>query len=244
MTRPTRPPSSGRAAIAAALGLLLFLAVLADTALRGPVTAHVEALNDAVAAWGDNGFPIHPVGRVASMFGDFMVLVPVLAVAVGLSAWSRRWWHVAAIVATSLTAPGIVLVLQPVLSPLNRPMPRLDPYLVPDTNSPLREAGEHLFPSGHLVEATVGWGLLAFVALPAVLAAHAVHPQRAQLLQRLGIGLWVLGILVTAAGRILRQAHGYNDVLAGFGLGCAILFTTVWIVQRFLPQKVAQQDRP
>jgi len=233
--KPPQARAQSRRLMASGLGLALLLVMLADTALRGPLTAHVEAVNAAVVAWGDAGFPIHPVGRVLSMLGDFMVLVPVLAVAVGICAWRRQWGRVAAIVVTSLAAPGIVRLLQPALSPLNRPMPGLDPYLVPDTDSPLRVAGEHLFPSGHLVEATVGWGLLAFVAIPVLVAARGMPPSRARLLHRVAIATWAAAIVLTAAGRMLRQAHGYNDVLAGWGLGCAILFAALWAVERFLP---------
>ena len=228
----------------AGAGAALFGIVLADTLARGPLTSKLETVNGWVGSLRDQGVPVHPVGRVLSDVGDYLVLLPLLFLAVGALFWVKAWRRALATALSAAIAPGLVLITQPVLTPLNRPMSGLDPLLVPDTASRPRMGGEHLFPSGHLVEATLDWGLVAFVALPVVLDALPITPAARFAWRRVGIVAWVLGFTLTAAGRILRQAHGYNDVLAGFGIGLALLFATTWLVRLLWPDEVVPRNLP
>ncbi|MCA1819727.1 MAG: phosphatase PAP2 family protein [Halobacteriales archaeon] len=224
-----RDPATRPAALAAAAAAA-FALVLLDTALRGPMSAALDPLNAVVSSWRDGGLPVHAVGRELSKVGDFIVLFPILALAVGLAVGARAWRHAVGIAVAALCGPGAVALLQPVLTPLNRPMAGLDPLLIPDTDSPPRVAGGHLFPSGHLTEAALDWGLLLFVAVPLAAAAYGASARTRGNLRRVSVAAWVLAALLTAAGRILRQAHGANDVLAGWLLGCALLGTALWLL--------------
>lgn len=216
----------------AAWALAAFAVVTVDTLLRGPLSSGVQAANDAVARSMTSGFPAHAIGRELSKLGDFVVLVPVLALAAGLLVGARRYRTAAALLGAALLGPLCVGLLQPALSPLNRPIEGLDPSLIPDTQGPARQGGEHLFPSGHATEAALGWGLFLFLAVP---TAVPVRGGRAARRLRLGLALaWTAVVALAALGRILRQAHGYNDVLAGWALGGALVAAAVWAVRRFV----------
>jgi membrane-associated phospholipid phosphatase len=208
-----------------------FTVVVMDTAWRGPMTWGLDPVNDGVAGLRDAGWPVLVVGRWLSALGEYAVCLGMLAVTVLATFLMRRFPTAWAAVATS----GVSLLFhwgsQRVLTGLNRPMPRLDPYLVPDTDSPLREAGMHLFPSGHVFIATVGWGMLCLLAVPLALQQFKASPRAMAMGRRAGIVLWVTMSAAVGIGRILRQAHGYNDVLAGAAAGCAFLFAGLWLAR-------------
>jgi membrane-associated phospholipid phosphatase len=242
------PEATRLAARASLAGAGLFLAVLADTLLRGPLSWGLQGANDAVSRWRDAGVPVHEAGTALSLLGDWRVLIPVLCTAAGALLALRAWRRALAFVVVGALTPLFVGLLHHVLTPLNVPVHGLDPFLVPDIPSPPRKGGEHLFPSGHVVNTAVAWGFLAFGALPPVLEAWHVRAA-AQRRARLAAAVaWAVVCLLAGAGRLLRQAHAYNDVLAGLGLGAFVLFGTLWAAGRWLndarPPNGAERARP
>jgi len=216
----------------AVAGSGLYLLILLDTVVRGPLTAGVVAVNDQVIAWDGAGYPVIDWGRELSKVGDFWLGWATVLAAAGSLFAVKAWRRALGVLATAALAPATVAAMHPLLLGLNRPIPGLSERLVPDTDSRLRVGGEHLFPSGHVVEATLDWGLLLLVALPVLFHVWGVaQPLRRRLLAG-GVAVWALACAVTGVGRILRQAHGYNDVVAGWGWGVALLFGGWWAMER------------
>lgn len=213
-------------------GLAAFALVAADTWLRGPLSAGVVGMNDLVVAWNAQGLPVHPVGWALSQLGDFLIGIPVIVLALSMCLRAKAWGRAIAILGMAAAGPGVVFVTQQWLTGKNRPIIGLDPILIPDTNtSPPRIAGMHLFPSGHSLEAVLDWGLLAMVAVPIFTAFLEFDAKSARRWHRVAIVAWLLAALLTGIGRTLRQAHGYNDIVAGWVLGFAILFGGLWGIE-------------
>lgn len=83
------------------------------------------------------------------------------------------------------------------------------------------------FPSGHLANAVLVWGLLAWLA-----AQHAaVVPRR--LVAALGI-LRVAGPVLVLIGMTLLDYHWLSDFLAGAALGVVLLWIVTWPIERDL----------
>ncbi len=226
-----RAAPTSRYGLFALVALAAFIVISVDTAWRGPISSGVVGVNDVVAQWQARGLPVHPVGWALSQLGDFVVGIPILLLAAALCFWARAWIRALALLGIAGVAPGLVSVLQGWLTGKNRPIPNLDPMLIPDAeNSPVRVGGAHLFPSGHSLEAVVDWGLLALLAVPVFLVYLKRSPVSSRRWRRFAIAGWLLAAVLTGIGRILRQAHGYNDVLAGWSLGLALLFAGLWMV--------------
>ena len=88
----------------------------------------------------------------------------------------------------------------------------------------------YAFPSGHTTAATFVLGALLFVLLPALERADTwTHSKRASAGAELGGSrpwLWASGAGLTAAGRVLADAHWLTDVLAGGCLGVCLVAAT------------------
>lgn len=87
--------------------------------------------------------------------------------------------------------------------------------------------GHHTFsfPSGHTFAATVLVGALLFIVLEKM-----VPLGRQKISKRLKVIIWCLGILSTAAGRVLSDAHWISDTFAGAACGCAYLVFIQFII--------------
>lgn len=240
-TAPSTPPTEShgfprRPGLIALVAAALFVVVVLDTVWRGPLTWGLDGVNDGVSGLRDAGWPVHEAGRWMSVLGEYVLCGAFLAATVLAAIVARRPATAWAVAATWAASMLFHWGSQRLLSHLNVPMERLDPYLVPDAHDTLRVAGEHLFPSGHTFIATVGWGMLGFVAIPLALQWLHAPAGTISLARRAGIVQWILMVTAVGVGRILRQAHGYNDVLAGVAAGCALLFGGLWLANSLEPR--------
>ena len=89
-------------------------------------------------------------------------------------------------------------------------------------------SGGMAYPSGHISNALVTWGLLAYIIFR--------YTQRAPFE---GLRLYWLEALITISvglASLLRNTHWVSDLLGGLFLGGAILVLVV-AVDRFIPSK-------
>jgi membrane-associated phospholipid phosphatase len=204
--------AAGAAALAA-VGVTAFVALLVavqrDTGLASfdpQVTQDVVAMRTPV---GD------ALAQVVTFLGGGLWLTAVTVAAVGiliLHGERLRAWIV--VVAMIPSAAGTVLIKLLV----SRPRP----------GAPVEIGGPETsfsFPSGHTLNSTVCYGIIAVVSLP-LLRSVAL---------RIALGS-VAGLVVLAVGssRVYLAHHWATDVLAGWSLGLgilalAVIVTVLWV---------------
>jgi len=206
-----RDPAAWVAA-ASALGFLVLALVVNGqgfVAFDQPVIAAVQGLPIPSGAW------------EAITAAGGILLVPI---GVALVAWLllRRQYRLALIVAVALI--GASLFTEVVKQIVERPRPPGQPVVF---------APGYSFPSGHTLNGTVTYGLVAFVAWRSSLPRGA----------RIAI-VAALVALIAAVGlsRIALGVHYPSDVLAGWLAGTAIV--TAAIVVTHLWGGVTSVDRP
>lgn len=147
--------------------------------------------------------------RSASWPGGTAVGIGLAFLAACLLAWCWQRRAAGVTLMASLASALVVVALKQLTS-RDRPLPLL---------------ADGSFPSGHTASATVTWGLLALVVLPALTRSW---PQLRGVIP-LAVGLW-LG-LATAVGlaRVLGGAHWPTDVLAGWAWAGAVLALAVHV---------------
>ena len=123
--------------------------------------------------------------------GDLLVRVAILAVAIGIFAWLRRWRDALAVLMTALMAAGLTDAAKAFFA---RPRPAIHPYI--------GEFSNYSFPSGH-----------ASNTMALLLAIGLVSRSRALTVLALMLGLAV-GI-----SRVMLDVHWPSDVLGGWLLG-------------------------
>lgn len=136
------------------------------------------------------------VARVATDLGSLPVMLPLLAVAVGLLVWRRRPFDLGVLViGFAIAYAGVHLAK----AGIDRPRPP----------RPLDSTSGSAFPSGHAAYAT------AYVAM-AVVAARALPGTASR------AALVLAAIAVAAAiglTRVYLRAHYWSDVVGGWALG-------------------------
>ncbi|MFF8544311.1 phosphatase PAP2 family protein [Streptomyces werraensis] len=190
-------------AVPLALFVLITWQVLAD----GPLLGLDARLSDAL---------VHPdrASELLSDLGNVQVAVPVLAVALAVTAWRLRatgmdrWWLPPA-------AGAAAMALVPVLvAPLKAWTDRPGTPAVPPATG--------YFPSGHTATAMVAYGTATLLLLP-LLGAPAVR--------RGLLTLCALLVLGASYGLVRRGYHWPLDVVGSWCLG-AMLLTGVVLVSR------------
>ena len=195
MTTPrgvARDPAVVLAVACAALFILLALVVNGHghTFLDEPVTSFVTSLPVPTDAW---AFLTSLGGRILIPLG--FVLVAGLALA-------RRWREAVVVGGALLLAVGLTEVVKLAVA---RPRP---------PGEALADASGYSFPSGHTLNSTVTYGLIALVAWRSSL------PRSARLVVVAALAALVLLI---GASRIALGVHYPSDVLAGLLAGTAIV---------------------
>ncbi|GAA1731859.1 phosphatase PAP2 family protein [Streptomyces yatensis] len=204
------PPSAPRAPFFTPRALLTALALLALLALctwqiaaHGPLRTYDERLGRAIAG---SAFP-SPVAEFLADLGNTAVAVPILAVALGWTAWCARrtgeprWWLPPLAAAVAMAAVPALVV--PFKALIDRPGPP----------GPL--AGETgFFPSGHAATAAVAYGAAALLLHP------LLHPR---LRRPLLVAVAVLNLAV-AAGLVRRGYHWPLDTVASWCLSGLLLW--------------------
>ncbi|CAL9404082.1 phosphatase PAP2 family protein [Streptomyces werraensis] len=190
-------------AVPLALFALITWQVLAD----GPLLGLDARLSDAL---------VHPdrASELLSDLGNVQVAVPVLAVALAVTAWRLRatgmdrWWLPPA-------AGAAAMALVPVLvAPLKAWTDRPGTPAVPPATG--------YFPSGHTATAMVAYGTATLLLLP-LLGSPAVR--------RGLLALCALLVLGASYGLVRRGYHWPLDVVGSWCLG-AMLLTGVVLVSR------------
>jgi len=199
---PNRDPWSW-VAVACALGFLA-LAVIVNG--QGSVAFDQPAI-DAV-----QGLPIASGTWEAITAAGGVILIPI---GVALVAWLllKRQYRLALVVAVALI--GGTLFTEAVKQLVERPRPPGQPVVL---------APGYSFPSGHTLNGTVTYGLVAFVVWRSALPLAA---------RRAIVGGLVALIAAIGLSRIALGVHYPSDVLAGWLAGTAIVATVV-VVARVL----------
>ncbi|MGW4926207.1 phosphatase PAP2 family protein [Streptomyces parvulus] len=210
---PLRSPSA-----LLGLPLLLFALITWQVLADGPLVGADERLSRAL---------VRPdrFSELLSDLGNVQVAVPVLAVALGYTAWhgrsrgADRWW-------LPPLAGALAMALVPALvAPLKAWTDRPGTPAVPPAVG--------YYPSGHTATAVVAYGtatllLFGVVRSPAVRRASAV--------------LCALLVLGTSYGLVRRGYHWPLDVAASWCLG-ALLLAGVWWSVRRTPGAVSRSTR-
>lgn len=208
-------------ALGSGLGFLLLAALvvrLGGLRFDESLAAAVRALPIPVAFWEACTF----------LGGD--VLIPVGTVLVLATLASRRY-RLAVILAVALI--GASLLTETVKVIVARPRPP-DPLVVADGYS---------FPSGHTLDSTVTYGLLALAAWRAGLGRS---------IRRLAVAAGLAIPFLVGLSRIALGVHWPSDVLAGWLAGTALVAAAAMLItltaamerQRGLREAVAQPRSP
>ena len=182
--------------------------ILTDQVVRsGPLLRIDDGVADRVRAWmaGQPAALVWAVRRVSDLGKP--VFLTLLAGAATLYLLHRDRVRLAVFVVTTSIVGGLVNSAVKVL--VDRPRP--------DAASALAEAASKSFPSGHTMSATVVYGALLLVVLPAV-------PRRGRRWAVAGTAALVLAV---AASRVALGVHFLSDVVGGLLLGLAWLAASV-----------------
>jgi undecaprenyl-diphosphatase len=205
---PGRPRRRLAALATVPVAALLFAILLILVRLRW---APLESVDHGAASRtnrlvaGDH--PVVTVVKAVTWLGSDVALVAVIAAAVVYLVIRKRWR-----LAVYLLAAGAgALVLNPVLKTL---VGRLRPVVA----HPIAYGTGDSFPSGHTMSATICYGAVLLVFLPAA---------RGRLRTAL---ITVIAVVVVLVGisRILLGVHYLSDVIAGWAIGIAWLGVTAF----------------
>lgn len=158
---------------------------------------------------------LNAVAQVVTFFGSEFWLAAVTVIAAGILFIRAERFRAAVVIVSMATSAASTVVIKLVV---NRPRPgALIELGAPEAS--------FSFPSGHTLNSTVCYGIVALMVLPLLKSRGA----------RITIGAAV-GILIIAVGssRLYLGYHWATDVLAGWTLGLGILglaitAATVWM---------------
>jgi undecaprenyl-diphosphatase len=157
----------------------------------------------------------HPGNHLMKMAGDWRF---TLAVALALIAWHRDSWRPAGLLALSACLGGVLYTLVKWTAGRRRPVVVIDPLRFSPFVSGWRgfmDEPNLSFPSGHTT--------LAF----ATAATLGICIPRWRYL------FYALAC-VTAAERVMENAHYLTDTIAGAGLGTLSAYLTYWVMSRLI----------
>jgi membrane protein DedA with SNARE-associated domain/membrane-associated phospholipid phosphatase len=218
-----------------ALGLSLTVTVLAlsgagwafGVVLQDVLTREETALLDAPA---QRFFLVHreawltPIMETITALGSSVVLISVVVV-VGVAWWWRqRIWRPLAMLASAYA--GAALLSEAVKLLTHRPRP-------PVTQAIGRVVG-YAFPSGHATRSMAVYGMLV-----ALLAAVMSRWERK-------VALWATAVIVVGLiglSRLYLGDHWLTDVLGGYALGAAWLFTLLTLARTVSALPIRQPQR-
>jgi membrane-associated phospholipid phosphatase len=154
--------------------------------------------------------------RNISIFGNAGVDVILVALAVAIFAWRRRWLEAWFVVASSLGAGALGTVIKMLV---RRPRP------VPEPGSGLLWSlfDRYSFPSGHTVFYTAFFGAVAFLLWKRFTGRA----------RWVGIAVCLALIALVGPSRVFLGAHWPSDVLAGYLVGGLCLFAVILYQWRY-----------
>ena len=185
--------------------LLVGVAVTADVLARGPLERLDQQISDAVGDWGLRDSVAFPFIWVVTQVGGRVTILAVLAVLVGYLGWSRRTWLPLLRVLVALAL--LTVVVYGVKHGTGRTAPGYPgSFLFHDDGAS--------FPSGHVANAVLMWGVARWQAVEYGLPLRV---QRAFWL------LSVLGPLVTGLAMVSLNFHWVTDAVVGAAVGVLLL---------------------
>ncbi len=147
---------------------------------------------------------ITPIAKVLTFSGGVLGLGAISALMVGWLVWRKRWWALGVFAGTMALSLSLTVALKVAVA-RNRPSPA-------DVLGAL--AHDYAFPSGHTMNTTVVFGLLAgYIATQ--IASRWI---RAAL-----VFGWLLVSAAVGASRVYLGYHWLTDVLGGFAIGVGVL---------------------
>lgn len=175
---------------------------------------------------------LNAIAQVVTFLGSELWLAAVTVTAAGVLFICAERFRAAVVIVSMATSAASTVVIKLVV---NRPRPgALEELGAPEAS--------FSFPSGHTLNSTVCYGIIALMALPLSTSRTA----------RVAIGSMV-GALIIAVGssRLYLGYHWVTDVLAGWTLGLSILAlaitaATIWMRSSWTrPSRPrSSQDRP
>lgn len=165
--------------------------------------------------------------ELLSDLGNIEVAVPLLAVALGYTAWrgrsagAHRWWLPPA------AAALLMAVLPAIVVPLKLWTARPGTPVVPPATG--------YFPSGHTATAAVAYGASALLLLPWC---------RTRAARLAAVGVPAALVLAVSYGLVRRGFHWPLDVLASWCLGAVLLTCLALVVSRSRSRRSAGTPSP
>jgi membrane-associated phospholipid phosphatase len=188
-----------------ALALALLAVVIVDLLSRGLLERFDLRVSEIVSQWGLVGSGAYPVVWLLTQLGGRVTILVVLAGLVGYLAWRRRTWLP---LARAVLAFGLLtLTVYAIKSGMGRTAPSYPGSLFFHSDGAS-------FPSGHVANAVLMWGVARWQAV------------EYQLPRRLQQGFWLLSIVgpaVTGAAMVSLDFHWVSDAVAGGCVGLVLL---------------------
>lgn len=195
--------------------LLLVLWISVDVLLRGPWTRLDASLSSQLAGSGLSHRPWPGDALYAlTLFGGRAEVLVVVGGFALLLAWRRRTWEPVARLVVALVL--LTLTVYAFKLGVGRTAPTTD----------LLHAGGESYPSGHVPNAVVMWGLAAWLA-----ADYGAPDVVRRTLDRLRY----VAPVFTAAGMLLLNYHWLSDLVAGGAVGVVLL----WVLHRIFDRRRA-----
>ncbi len=188
-----------------AVALVVAGVVTADLLSRGPLERLDLRASEVVTDWGLRDSAAFPFVWVVTQIGGRVTILAVLAGLVGYLAWRRRTWLPLARVVVALVL--LTLVVYAIKYGLGRTAPGFPGSFL------FHEDGAS-FPSGHVANAVLMWGIARWLAVEYALPLPV---------QRAFWALSVVGPLVTGLAMVSLDFHWVTDAVVGGAVGILLL---------------------
>jgi membrane-associated phospholipid phosphatase len=187
------------------VALVVAVAVTADLLARGLLERMDVRVSEIVSDWGlRESVSFYPVWVVTQLGGRGSILL-VLAVLVGYLGWRRRTWL--PLVRVLLALALLTVAVYAIKEGIGRTAPRFPgSFFFHDDGAS--------FPSGHVANAVLMWGVARWLAVEYDL------PARVQRVFRL---LSVVGPVATALAMVSLNFHWVTDAVVGAAVGVLLL---------------------
>ena len=185
--------------------LVVGAVVTADLLSRGPIERFDLRVSEVVSDWNLRDSGAFPFVWVVTQVGGRVSILAVLAVLVGYLAWRRRTWLPLVRVLTALAL--LTVVVYAMKHGTGRTAPGFPgSFLFHDDGAS--------FPSGHVANAVLMWGVARWQAVEYGLPLRV---------QRAFWMLSVLGPVVTGLAMVSLDFHWVSDAIVGGAVGILLL---------------------
>jgi membrane-associated phospholipid phosphatase len=180
-------------------------AVTADLLSRGPLERMDLRVSEIVSDWGLRDSAVYPFVWVVTQVGGRVTILVILAALVGYLAWRRRTWLplVRVVAALAVLTVGVYALKYGI----GRTAPGFPGSFL------FHEDGAS-FPSGHVANAVIMWGVARWLAVEYRLPVRV---------QQAFWALAVLGPVVTGLAMVSLDFHWVTDAVVGGAVGVLLL---------------------